>query len=157
MISHYQGKLVCLVSTLLVHEKSIPIEIMEQKVNNADIIYVGGGDTLSMMRRWKQIQLDSILRQTHMDGKILSGVSAGGICWFDSGHSDSMSFTQKDWEYIRVSGLGLIDAIHCPHYDSATEEKPRRQYFHDFMKKLEQQGSIGIAIDEKVAVEWTDN
>lgn len=154
--NQYQKKLGCILDTLLLCDTDVSVNDMQQKADNADIIYVGGGNTLKMMQIWQKSKFDAVLQGAYENGTILCGLSAGAICWFESGHSDSLSFSQEKWEYIRVSGLGLIDAIHCPHYDSATGEKPRRQYFHDFMKKPEQAECTGIAIDEKVAIEWTD-
>ena len=63
-----------------------------RKIERADIVYVGGGNTLKMMRRWRRLGVDVLLREAHAKGAVLCGVSAGAICWFDSGHSDSMSF-----------------------------------------------------------------
>ena len=63
-----------------------------RKIERADVIYVGGGNTLKMMRRWRRLGVDTLLRDAYTRGAVLCGVSAGAICWFDSGHSDSMSF-----------------------------------------------------------------
>lgn len=63
-----------------------------------------------------------------------------------------MSFYHpKKWEYIRVKGLGLIPAIHCPHYDSGTRGVKRRKKFQEMMKRV---GGLGIAIDDNCAIEF---
>ncbi|MGH9703455.1 MAG: Type 1 glutamine amidotransferase-like domain-containing protein, partial [Candidatus Acidiferrales bacterium] len=91
---------------------------IRKKILSADIIYVGGGNTLKMMRLWRRLGVDNFLRRAYRKGIVLSGISAGAICWFDSGHSDSMSFyNPRKWEYINVKGLGLVKGIHCPHYN----------------------------------------
>ena len=99
------------------------------KINKANIIYVGGGNTLKMMRRWRFLGVDTLLKKAWKKGTVLCGLSAGSICWYDSGHSDSMAYYQKKWKYINVKGLGLIKGIHCPHYDSATKGVPRKKDF----------------------------
>lgn len=124
-----------------------------EKIAWADIIYVGGGNTLKMMRRWRRLGVDSLLRAAHTDGAVLCGVSAGAICWFDRGHSDSMSFySPDDWRYIAVTGMGLLSGLACPHYNSDTAGVPRRQDFHDMLKR---RGGNGLAIDNDCAVAFT--
>src|SRR5215831_20981938 len=94
-------------------------QYIERKIFSADIVYVGGGNTLYMMRVWRRLGVDKLLTVAYEKGIVLAGISAGAICWFDSGHSDSMSFyNPRDWKYINVKGLGFITGVHCPHYNS---------------------------------------
>lgn len=118
---HFGKRLGCKTDVLyLIKEKPTKKEI-EEKILSSDIIYVGGGNTLKMMRVWRNAKVDMILKQAYEKGIVLSGVSAGSICWFDSGHSDSLSFYNPEQRsYINVKGLGLIGGVHCPHYDSET-------------------------------------
>ena len=126
-----------------------------RKIEGADIIYVGGGNTLKMMRRWRRLGVDSLLREAHKRGSVLCGVSAGAICWFDSGHSDSMSFyNSDDWDYIAVTGMGLVKGLACPHYNGETDGVPRRESFHNMVRK---KGGIGVAIDNDCAIAFVDN
>ena len=126
-----------------------------RKIAWADIIYVGGGNTLKMMRRWRRLGVDVLLREAYARGAVLCGVSAGAICWFDSGHSDSMSFYHpEDWDYIAVTGMGLVRGLACPHYNGETAGVPRRQSFHDMVRK---KGGIGIAIDNDCALALVDD
>lgn len=128
---------------------------IKQKILTADIIYVGGGNTLKMMRRWRYLGVDKLLIQAYNQGIIMCGVSAGSICWFDFGHSDSMSsYSPNDWSYIRVRGLGLIKGTHCPHYDSSTLNIPRKKNFQDMIQK---KGGFGIAIDDNCAIEFINS
>ena len=62
---------------------------MEEAVDNADIILVSGGNTLYALDRWRYLGLDEMLRTAAERGTVMAGGSAGAICWFDSGHSDS--------------------------------------------------------------------
>ena len=127
---------------------------LEKTILSSDLVYVGGGNTLKMMRRWRRLGVDRVLRSAYDRGIVLCGVSAGAICWFAYGHSDSMSFYSPDrWSYIRVKGMGLVNAFACPHYDSETAGVKREQDFHDMVKK---QGGMGIAIDNNCAIEFID-
>lgn len=137
----------------LIKENPSPKEI-EQKIAWADIVYVGGGNTLKMMRLWRRLGVDRLLEAAGRRGAILCGVSAGSICWFEFGHSDSMSFYNPDsWQYIKVRGLGLIKGIHCPHYNSATLDVPRKKHFQLMIQKM---GGRGIAIDDNCALIFSD-
>jgi dipeptidase E len=89
---------------------------MKSLVDKADLIFVGGGNTLRMMRMWRRFGFDRHLVQAAKTNKVFAGVSAGAICWFEYGHSDSRSFSgKKDWKYVRVRGLGLRKGTFCPH------------------------------------------
>ena len=86
----------------------------------ADIIYVGGGDTVSMMQTWKLRGFDVRLTKIfENDTAVLTGLSAGSSCWFNCGHSDSESFHKEDnWDFCWANGmLDIIHLAYCPHYD----------------------------------------
>lgn len=107
-----------------------------------------------MMKRWRFLGVDKILKEAYQRGIVLSGISAGGICWFEAGHSDSMSFYNPDnWDYIKVRGLGLLKGIHCPHFNGETRGIKRRKNFSNFMKKY---SAVGIAIDNHCAMKFID-
>lgn len=114
----YEDKLGCTVDVLrLIKEKPMPSEIAA-KIRQADIIYVGGGNTLMMMNLWRRLGVDELLREAYERGAVCCGASAGSICWFEYGVSDSRQFKNKrSHEYIRVKGLGILKGLHCPHYD----------------------------------------
>jgi dipeptidase E len=127
---------------------------IRRKILSADIIYVGGGNTLFMLRLWRRLGVDELLRSAYERGVVLSGISAGSICWFDSGHSDSMSFYDPHhWQYINVRRLGFIPGIHCPHYNSTSCGIPRRNHFRAMIRKA---GGIGIALENNCAIEFID-
>ena len=129
--------------------------LVADKIDRADIIYVGGGNTLMMMRRWRHLGVDTLLRAAFERGAVMCGVSAGAICWFERGHSDSMAFyNPHDWKYIAVTGLGIVKGIACPHYNSHTNGVPRRQDFHQMLMRLRRPG---LAIDNNCAVAFTDD
>ncbi|MBQ8995977.1 MAG: peptidase E [Oscillospiraceae bacterium] len=110
----------CAVSSLSLTTKSYDDKEINSLLSEADIIYVGGGDTRTMMQIWKQYSLDKKLKEIYEnDLAVLAGLSAGAICWFRSGHSDSNSFDcTEEWEYIILDGmLGLYPYCLCPHYN----------------------------------------
>ena len=128
---------------------------LEERILSADLIYVGGGNTLKMMRRWRRFGVDDLLREAHGRGIVLAGRSAGLICWFKYGHSDSMAFYHPErWSYVRVKGMGLIDATGCPHYDGDTDGVPREE---DFQQMTSKYPEVGIGIDNQCALEVVDD
>ena len=89
-----------------------------------DIIFVGGGNTKSMLAVWKDWGLDLLLKEAYEKGVIMSGVSAGAICWFDQGITDSWA------EDLKVMDcLGFIEGACCPHYDEEPQRKPSLNKF----------------------------
>jgi len=152
---YFGKKLGCKTNVLyLLKEAPSPKEI-RNKILSSDIIYVGGGNTLKMMKLWRRLGVDKIFKTAWQKGTVLCGLSAGSICWFESGHSDSMSFyNPQKWEYINVRGLGFIKGVHCPHYDSETLGVPRKNHFRKMIQKI---GGMGIAIDENCAIEFLDD
>ena len=102
-------------------------ENLEKKVLTQDIIYVGGGNTKSMLAVWKEWNLNKILQNAYERGIVMSGVSAGAICWFDKGVTDS--FANK---LTIIDCLGIVHGIACPHFD---EEKEREPYVNDVIKR----------------------
>jgi len=151
---YFGGYLECRPDVLFLTRETPTRQQIERKIFLADIVYVGGGNTLHMMRVWRRLGVDRILKAAYRKGTVLAGISAGAICWFDSGHSDSMSFYDPhDWKYINVRGLGLIHGIHCPHYNSSTRKVPRRREFREMIRKT---GGVGIAIENNCAIEFID-
>ena len=151
---YFGGFLKCKTDVLFLIKEQPSKEHIRKQILAADIIYVGGGNTLMMMRLWRRLGVDRLLKAAYENGTVLSGISAGSICWFDSGHSDSMSFyNPRKWKYVNVKGLGLIRGIHCPHYNGMTRGVPRRKDFQDMIRKI---GGVGIAIENNCAIEFID-
>lgn len=112
----------------------------------ADIIYVGGGDTISMMKIWKQYGLDEKLKKIYeTDLAVLTGLSAGAICWFNCGHSDSESFHgQDDWNYCWANEmLDIFHMAYCPHYNEEGRDS--------FDKMLKEKSLMGLAMENNTA------
>ena len=152
---YYGGFLKCKTDVLFLVREPPSAPRIERTIFSADIVYVGGGNTLYMMRVWRRLGVDRILKAAYRDGIVLAGISAGAICWFDSGHSDSMSFYDPHyWNYIKVKGLGLIHAVHCPHYNGMTRGIPRRKDFREMLRKT---GGMGVALENNCAIEFVDD
>ena len=100
---------------------------LEQLILSQDIIFVGGGNTKSMLSVWREWGLNDILREAYDSGVIMSGVSAGAICWFEKGITDSW-----DSELKLLDCLGIIKGNCCPHYD---EEPDRIPYTNKFLEE----------------------
>lgn len=101
---------------ILRKEKVKEKEIARKKVEWADIVYVGGGNTLNMMKLWIESGFDEILKSFLQKEKVFCGISAGAICWCKYGISDSKKNNEDD-EYIIVKGLDIFNILFCPSYD----------------------------------------
>jgi dipeptidase E len=109
-----------------------------------DIFYVGGGNTREMLLVWRQYGLDQALKEAWRAGKILCGISAGAICWFEQAISDSV----VEGELHPLECLGFLPGTACPHYD----EPGRRQTFHRCLAS----GAVGAGygIDNSAALHF---
>lgn len=87
-----------------------------------DVIYVGGGNTKSMLALWREWGLDVILRKALAAGVVLAGISAGAICWFEQGTTDSIPGA-----LTLLPGLGMLPGSCSPHYDGEAERRPAFQ------------------------------
>jgi|KBSSwiStaDraftv2_1062776.scaffolds.fasta_scaffold13860_3 peptidase E len=116
--------------------------VMEQ-----DAIYVGGGNTRSLLALWREWGLDVALRAAYESGIVMGGISAGMICWFESGITDSVPGTLSP-----LPCLGWLPGSACPHYDGEAERRPA---FH----RLLAEGRIppGYAADDGVALHFVDD
>ncbi|WP_339198827.1 Type 1 glutamine amidotransferase-like domain-containing protein [Solibacillus sp. FSL R5-0449] len=117
---------------------------LESFILEKDILYVGGGNTKNLLALWKDWGLDHILRKAWEEGVILAGLSAGAICWFEQGVTDSFGDGLEP-----IDCLGLLNGSNCPHYDG---EKERRPAYHKLIESNQIQS--GIAVDDGVAVHY---
>ena len=96
-----------------------PVADLRQLIFQQDIIYVGGGNTKSMLALWREWEFDHLLREAWERGIVLAGISAGSICWFDWGLTDSIPGSLTP-----LPCLGLLPGSNCPHYDGEIERRP---------------------------------
>lgn len=143
---------------------------IKESIESADIILVCGGNTLWAIDRLHNLGIPDLLREAMTRGAVLSGGSAGAICWFDGGHSDSMDphtyfrtpylFTGESgdgagerpaWKYIRVPGLGFLPGLICPHHDRVQSNGVPRAADIDHML-LRHPTEQGLCIDHHAAL-----
>ncbi len=135
------AKLRCRLSDLPLFDRTPDLE---EYVAAQDLILVGGGNTKSMLAVWREWGLPDILQRAWRNGKILAGWSAGAICWFDEGVTDSYADRLR-----RLDCLGFLPGSCCPHY---TAEAERRPAYHEFIRT--NQMKAGIALDDGGAVHF---
>jgi peptidase E len=109
-----------------------------------DVVYVGGGNTRSMLAVWREWGIPEILKEAWESGVVLAGRSAGAICWFTQGVTDSVADV-----LLPLDCLGFLPGSCCPHYDG---EANRRPTYHQLL--LEKKIIPGIAIDDGVGVHF---
>ena len=119
-----------------------PVEVIAQ----ADVVIVGGGNTANMLAIWRLHGVEKALRNAYADGTVLTGWSAGCICWFEAGITDS--FTPELGPLN--DGLAMLKGSACPHYDS--EERRPLVYQREIASGL----PAGIALDDGVAALFED-
>lgn len=109
-----------------------------------DVIYVGGGNTKTLLAVWRDWEVPDILRKAWDAGVVLTGVSAGAICWFEQGLTDSFADGLRPLE-----GLGFLPGSCCPHYDGEVQRRPS---YHRLLASGEI--SAGIALEDWTAVHF---
>jgi len=114
---------------------------------SVDGIVCSGGNTLNQQAVWKAQGIDVVLRQAWDRGIVLGGASAGSLCWFEEGTTDS-----RPKELTIVQGLGFIKGSHSPHYDA---EKNRRPLYQELIGSGKMKP--GYACDNNAGIYFEDN
>lgn len=111
-----------------------------------DAIVVGGGNTLNMLAIWEAQGITKLLKQAYDNGTVMTGGSAGSLCWFNAGTTDS-----RPKKYSIVECLGFLNYSHCPHYHS---EASRIPLYHENIEtgKL----TNGYACDDRSGVHFVN-
>ena len=125
--------------------------VVAQKIKNTDIIYVGGGNTLRLMQKLRRYGIDKMLGQAKERDVVLCGVSAGAICWCNYGNSDSRKFTSNSIQLIKVTGLGFVNVLLCPHYDVEAHRQD------DLKRMMHRTKGVAIALENCVALKIIDD
>jgi len=114
---------------------------------SVDGIVCSGGNTLNQQAIWKAQGIDVVLRQAWDRGIVLGGASAGSLCWFEEGTTDS-----RPKELSVVQCLGFLKGSHCPHYDAEPARRP-------LYLKLVGSGQMkpGYAVDNDAGIYFEDN
>jgi dipeptidase E len=115
---------------------------LSQWLQRLDIVYVGGGNTLRLLTRWRELGWDTVLMDAARRGVLMAGVSAGANVWFTMALSDASGLGLAP-----ISGLGLVSGSCCPHYSTEPQRQP---VFRDRIARGELPD--GFAIDDGAAV-----
>ncbi len=121
-----------------------PVGNWRDFVLSKDVIYVGGGNTRNLLALWRDWGLDRVMREAWESGIVLAGVSAGSICWFEEGVTDSVP-----GPLTPLRCLGFLKGSNCPHYDG---ESNRRPSYHALLRAKEIEP--GIACDDGAALHF---
>ena len=124
----------------------LPTADLESFICEKDVIYVGGGNTRSMLALWREWGLDQIFRKAYEQGVVLAGISAGANCWFEQCTTDSVP-----GELRVLAGLGFLKGSFSPHYDGEAERRPT-------LHRLLAKGEIGagFGVDNSAALHFVD-
>jgi dipeptidase E len=122
------------------------VEDLYEFLSAQDVLYAGGGNTVNLLAVWRAQGLAEVLPRVLAQGTIACGISAGGLCWFERGITDSYG---PGLNPLR-DGLGFLPGSFCPHYDS----DPRRP--HAFQRFVQTTGAPGMAVDDGVALHYAD-
>jgi dipeptidase E len=151
----YGKRLGCETDALFLVRGKLSKKEIEAKILSSDIVYVGGGNTLRMLRLWRKTGTDSVLRKAYQKGVIMAGLSAGAICWFRYGSSDSRRFSKSGKRQdvlMRVSGLGLAPFTVSPHH---VREKEKRD--PGMGAVMARTPGVGLALDDNTALILRDD
>ena len=122
------------------------VEDLREFLRDQDLVYVGGGNTVNLIAVWRAQGLDAVLHEALARGTIFCGVSAGALCWYERGVTDSYGPGLNPL----LNGLGLLPGAFCPHYDS----DPRRpEAFRDFVAR---HGGPALAAEDGVGLHYVD-
>lgn len=121
------------------------ISDLRAHILSRDVIYVGGGNCYNMLLLWRAHGIDEILREAWQAGVVLCGLSAGSICWFEQGTTDSFGLPLRPL----TNGLGFLKGSHCPHYNG---EETRRPTYCNWIGD----GTLldGLALDDGVGMRF---
>ncbi len=99
------------------------MEVVEKKIKEADIIYIGGGDTVKLVNILKETGMDKMLKESLDNNTVLAGVSAGAIAYLKYGLSDVEIMNNISNNYVKVDGLNFLDYMFVPHFSSDPKKK----------------------------------
>ncbi len=122
------------------------VDDVDGLVRAQDVVIVGGGNTANMLAIWRLHGVEAALRNAYAAGTVLSGWSAGCLCWFEGGITDSFTPALGALH----DGLGILAGSACPHYDSQAARRP--VYAREIAAGL----APGIALEDGVAARYDD-
>ena len=134
----------CKPTHLSLSKKPVAFKKLEQLILSQDAIFVGGGSPRFLMQVWRKTGLDKIIKKAWKKGIVLSGMSAGAICWYEDGFKNP-----KDNVWRRIACLGFLEGSFCPHYD-------KRSGLRSAYRKMISSGEIdsGYGVQDGVALHY---
>ena len=141
-------------ATFARHAEATHLDLFGRRVDDIegflveqDAVYVGGGNTANMLAIWRVHGVDKAIRTAWERGVVLAGWSAGAICWFEGGTTDSFGPRLRAF----TGGLGLLAGSFCPHYSSEPARRP-------LYEELVAGGTLppGVACDDGAAAHYVD-
>ncbi len=130
--------------------KEPDMEKMKAKFEKADIIYVGGGDTVFMIESWKKSGVLPLLRDAYERGVIIAGLSAGAICWFSDMYTDSSAALGEGDKYAMFKGLNWLEGKISPHYGARMLDFDQIVCYNSFRAYAIEDDAALVIEDEKV-------
>lgn len=137
-------KMGCNVDVLYLTHAYMTEEIIRDKIRNADIINVPGGNLKFCCDTWRKTHADIYLREAYEQGKVLFGSSSGSMCWFEEGFDDC----GPENSFMFIKGLGLLPYCNCPHYEG--------KGWQTFNEYASQTSLSSIACENETAIAYID-
>lgn len=134
----------CSFDYLFLTDKTLTKDGVRNKILSADVIYVGGGNVEFMMNTWNETGASDALREAYEKGIIMSGYSAGAVCWFNEGYDDC----GPDRSFIFCDCLGILPYSACPHFEG--------NGWYNFKDEIKSRPMSGIGIENGAALIFED-
>lgn len=145
----FEKQLECQVNVLRCINKNPSESEIKNKIEFADLIYLGGGNYINMLEKWEEYKINQRLVEALQNQTLIAGISAGAICWFKSG-------IRSDYEgegYIESPGWNVIHKIFCPHYN----QMDRANEFHRLLLQKSNSNEHAIALEDDCALYLTND
>ena len=134
----------CSFDYLFLTDKTLTKDSIRNRILSADVIYVGGGNVEFMMNTWNETGASDALREAYEKGIIMSGYSAGAVCWFNEGYDDC----GPDRSFIFCDCLGILPYSACPHFEG--------NGWYNFKDEIKTRPMSGIGIENGAALIFED-
>jgi dipeptidase E len=149
----YEGRFGCKMDVLFLINEEPSLEEIREKIFSSDIIYVGGGSVVKLIKVLEKFKVISMIKEAYEKGIVFAGISAGALCWgmnyFDSEFTAGFKTIEGFSEYTKEDCMKFLPFIICPHYNlDGYKEKM------DLM--IQEYKHSGIAIDNNCAVQFVD-
>jgi len=145
----YVDRLGCDAEVLRLITEEPSSQEIEQMIMSSDLIYIGGGDTLKLIKKWNLLGIHNILLNAYEKGIVISGISAGATCWFQSGVRFVKYINENEPCFERIESFGLINAFLCPHFN-------QQERANQYLTMMNDYNGIGIGLEDNCAIEFID-